>query len=198
MTDGRFIFTTTLEGFINALKPSGKFNNCSISFKIPFDLIQGFEEQHEKCLAWGANKLNNKRHEKALPKWDEEGTVKFSYGGDSNHPMFPWVDTDGAPIDLDTPIWKGTVVRLIIDLKPYVYSNKAGSSLKVKGAQVIKLVSSGGGIDAGDLETEDVAALFGKSEGFKSSSPNYKPPQDTELEDDEDSDTLQDWGSIPF
>jgi hypothetical protein len=188
MTDGRYIFTTTLEGYINALKPSGKFNNCSISFKIPSELLPEFEEQHEKCLAWGANKLNNKRHEKALPKWDEEGTIKFSYGGDSNQPMFPWIDTDGTPIDLDTPIWKGTVVKLIVDLKPYVYSNKAGSSFKVRGAQILKLVSSGGGSDSGDLEAEDVAALFGKSDGFKSSSPNYKPPAESEFGEDDDDD----------
>jgi hypothetical protein len=187
MADGRFIFTTTLEGYINALKPSGKFNNCSISFKIPPDLLTEFDSQHEKCLAWGANKLGGKRHEKALPKWEEDGTVKVSYGGESTSPMFPWVDTDGNPVDLDTQIWKGSVVKLIVDLKPYVYAQKVGSSLKVRGAQVIKLVSSGGGSDSGDLEIEDVAALFGKSEGFKTNSPNYKPPTDLD-EDDEDDD----------
>lgn len=183
MADGRFIFTTTLEGFINALKPSGKFNNCTISFKIPQELLPTFDEQHDKCLAWGANKLNGKRHEKALPKWEEDGTVKVSYGGDSSHPMFPWVDAEGTPIDLDTKIWKGTVVRLIVDIRPYVYGNKAGSSLKVRGAQVIKLVSSGGGSDAGELEAEDVAALFGTTEGFRASSPNYQPPADQEGDD---------------
>lgn len=187
MADGRFIFTTTLEGYINALKPSGKYNNCSISFKIPSDLLTEFDAQHERCLAWGANKLDGKRHEKALPKWEEDGTVKVSYGGESTSPMFPWVDTDGNPVDLDTQIWKGSVVKLIIDLKPYVYAQKVGSSLKVRGAQVIKLVSSGGGSDAGELESEDVAALFGKSEGFKTNSPNYKPPADLD-EDDEDDD----------
>jgi hypothetical protein len=187
MAEGRFIFTTTLEGYINALKPSGKFNNCSISFKIPEELLPSFDEQHDKCLAWGANKFNGKRHEKALPKWDEDGTVKVSYGGDASQPMFPWVDTDGKPIDLDTQIWKGTVVKLIVDIKPYVYATKAGSSLKVRGAQVIKLVSSGGGSDSGELEAEDVAALFGTSEGFKVDSPNYQPPAEGELgEDDED------------
>jgi hypothetical protein len=187
MTEGRFIFTTTLEGYINALKPSGKFNNCTISFRIPPELLSEFEEQHEKCLAWGANKLGGKRHEKALPKWDEDGLVKVSYGGDSTAPMFPWVDTDGAPVDLDTQIWKGTVVKVIVDVKPYVYGNKAGSSFKVRGVQIIKLVSSGGGSDAGELEPEDVAALFGSSEGFKASSPNYQPPADADLgEDDED------------
>jgi len=44
----------------------------------------------------------------------------------------------------DAPAWKGTVVRLIVDLKPYVYATKVGCSFKVKGARVIKLVGSGG------------------------------------------------------
>jgi hypothetical protein len=187
MSDGRFIFTTTLEGYINALKPAGKFKNCTISFKIPDELLPEFDAQHEKCLAWGANKLNGQRHEKALPKWDEAGVVKYNYAGEETPPMFPWVDTEGQPVDLDTQIWKGTVVRLIVDIRPYVFGKKAGSSLKVKGAQVLKLVSSGGGSDAGELGTEDVAALFGTTEGFKASSPNYQPPEDAELgEEDED------------
>ena len=188
MSDGRFIFTTTLDGYINALRPSGKFNNCTISFRIPPELLATFDEQHDKCLAWGNHKLNGKRHEKALPKWDEDGLVKVSYAGDSTHPMFPWLDTNGDPIDLDTPIWKGTVVRLIVDVRPYVYGNKAGSSLKVRGAQVIKLVSSGNGSDAGELDEEDVAALFGKTEGFKADSPNYQPPEDADLGDPDEDD----------
>ena len=186
MAEGRFIFTTTLDGYINALKPGGKYNNCTISFKIPSDLLPTFDEQHEKCLAWGANKLGGRRHEKALPKWDEDGAVKVSYGGDSTHPMFPWVDTEGNPIDTDTPIWKGTVVKLIVDVRPYVFGQKAGSSLKVRGAQVIKLVSSGGGSDAGELEAEHVAALFGTTDGFKASSPNYQPPAESDLSDEDE------------
>jgi hypothetical protein len=35
MSDTRFIITTSLEGYINALVPSGKFNNCTIGFKVP-------------------------------------------------------------------------------------------------------------------------------------------------------------------
>jgi hypothetical protein len=187
MSDGRFIFTTALEGYINALVPAGKFKNCTISFKIPDELLPEFDAQHEKCLAWGANKLLNQRHEKALPKWDESGLVKYNYAGEDNPPMFPWIDTEGQPIDLDTQIWKGTVVRLIVDIRPYVFGKKAGSSFKIKGAQVIKLVSNGNGSDAGELGTEDVAALFGTTEGFKASSPNYQPPADADVgEEDED------------
>lgn len=177
MSDGRFIVTTTLEGYINALKPSGKFNNCTIGFKIPEEQLPEFDATYEKALEWGKNKLAGKRHTCELPKWDEEGFVKVSYGGDSSAPMFPWVDTDGVAIDLDTPIWKGTVVKLIIDLKPYVYASKVGCSLKVRGAQVLKLVGSGGS-DSGGLDEAEVASLFGKVEGFKTGSPSFEPAED--------------------
>jgi hypothetical protein len=177
MSDGRFIITTTLEGYINALIPSGKFNNCSISFKIPEEEIPKFEEAYNKALAVGKNKMNGKRFTSDLPKWDESGLVKYSYGGESNNPMFPWVDTDGVAVDLQTQIWKGTVVRLIVDLRPYQMATKIGCSFKVRGAQILKLVSSGGS-DSGGLDQESVAAMFGKTEGFKTGSPSFEPEED--------------------
>jgi hypothetical protein len=124
--------------------------------------------------------MAGKRFSAELPKWDEEGFIKVSYGGDSSTPMFPWVDTDGVPIDLDTQIWKGTVVKLIVDLKPYVFGQKVGCSVKVRGAQILKLVS-GGGSDSGGLDDEGVAKLFGKTEGFKGGSPSFEPAEDPGL-----------------
>jgi hypothetical protein len=177
MSDTRFIITTSLEGYINALVPSGKFNNCTIGFKVPDEYLTKFEDAYQKALEWGKNKMAGKRFSAELPKWDEEGFVKVSYGGESSTPMFPWVDTDGVPIDLDTQIWKGTVVKLIVDLKPYVFGQKVGCSVKVRGAQVLKLVS-GGGSDSGGLDEDGVAALFGKTEGFKGGSPSFEPAED--------------------
>lgn len=179
MSDSRFIITTTLEGYINALKPAGKYNNCTISFKIPEEDLPKFDACYEQCIAWCRNKMAGKRFTEELPKWQEDGLVKVSYGGEEGAPMFPWVDTDGVPIDIDTPVWKGTVVRLIIDLKPYVFGKKVGCSFKLKGAQIIKLVGSGGS-DSGDLSTEDVAGLFGSVDGFKTGSPSFKPDQPVE------------------
>lgn len=179
MSDSRFIITTTLEGYINALKPAGKFNNCTIGFKIPAEDLPKFDECYERCIAWGKNKMQGKRFTEELPKWQEDGFVKVSYGGETGNPMFPWIDTDGVPIDLDTPVWKGTVVKLVIDLKPYVYGNKIGCSFKVKGAQVLKLVGSGGS-DSGDLGVEDLAQLLGTGDGFKTGSPSFEPNQEVE------------------
>ena len=177
MSESRFIITTTLEGYINPFKPSGKFNNCSISFKIPTEDLPKFDVAYEKAIAVAKNRMAGKRHTEELPKWDEEGLVKYSYGGEASAPVFPWVDTDGVPIDLETAIWKGTVVRLIIDLRPYVYATKVGCSLKVRGAQVLKLVSSGGS-DSGGLNESEVANLFGKADGFKAASPSFEPAED--------------------
>jgi hypothetical protein len=177
MSESRFIITTTLEGFINPFKPAGKFNNCCISFKIPTEDLPKFDVAYEKAIAVAKNRMAGKRHTEELPKWDEEGLVKYSYGGEASAPVFPWVDTDGVPIDLDTAIWKGTVVRLIIDLRPYVYATKVGCSLKVRGAQVLKLVSSGGS-DSGGLNESEVANLFGKADGFKAASPSFEPSTD--------------------
>ena len=174
MSDNRFVFATTLEGYINALIPSGKFNNCSIGFRIPDELIPEFDQQYENAIEWGKNKLSGKRSTAELPKWDESGYVKLSYGGDSNNPMFPWVDTDGQPIPMNTQIWKGTKVRLIVDVKPYVFTTKIGLSFKVKGAQIISL-SSGNGYDSGDISDDDVVAIFGSVDGFKVGSPNFQP-----------------------
>ena len=177
MSDGRFVITTTLEGYINALVPSGKFNNCSISFRIPEKELPKFDAIYEQSLEWGKNKMEGKRFSAELPKWDESGLVKVSYGGDSKSPMFPWVDTDGVPVDLDVQIWKGTVVKLIIDLRPYQFGVKVGCSLKVRGAQILKLVSSGGS-DSGGMDETEVAAFFGKTEGFKTGSPSFEPSVD--------------------
>ena len=190
MAENRFIITTTLEGYINALKPSGKFNNCTISFRIPEDELSKFDACYEQCIAWGKNKMAGKRFTEELPKWQEDGLVKISYGGEEGAPMFPWVDTDGVAVDVDTPVWKGTVVRLIIDLKPYVFGTKVGCSFKVRGAQILKLVGSGGS-DSGDLDLDDVAALFGTSNGFKAGSPSFKPNEEPADESGYDDD-------IPF
>ena len=56
-------------------------------------------------------------------------------------------------------------------------ATKVGCSFKVRGAQIIKLVS-GGGSDSGGLDESGVAAVFGKTEGFKVSNPSFEPNED--------------------
>lgn len=188
----RFIITTQLEGYINALKPGGKFKNCTIGFSIPEADLPKFDAVYQKGLEWGAAKMAGKRHTQELPKWDEAGFMKISYGGpDTSHAMFPWVDTDGVPVPVDTDVRAGTTVKLILDLKPYVYGNKVGLSVKVRGAQILSLVS-GNGTDSGELAAEDVAALFGTADGFKAGAPNFQPSEDAEVS------TISDDDDLPF
>lgn len=189
MADNQIIITTTLDGYINALKPSGKFNNCTIGFKLTADQLEEFDKKHGKCLEWAANKFNGKRHEKALPKWDEEGYIKYSYAGEDSPPAFPWVDAKGNLIPHNTQIRSGTVVRLIVLVSPYIYGNKGGSKFRILGAQVIKLVTQGGS-DAGSLDSDQVASLFGEVDGFSVDDPNFQPEEggDEPGEDDSDDD----------
>jgi hypothetical protein len=167
----RFLITTELEGYINALKPGGKFNKCVINFRIPSEDLEKMNESFESGLKWAESKAT-KRVARKLPKWDEEGLVTYNYSGDSKVPMFPWIDSQGKEIDLDTDVRKGTKVRLVIDLKPYIYGNEVGVSLKVKGARVLQLVTGNGAVDSGDLSADQVAALLGTGDGYKQSEPN--------------------------
>ena len=170
----RFVINTALEGYINALKPAGQYNNCTIGFKIPKADLPAFDKSFESGLKWAEAQAAGARVSRELPKWDEEGMVKVSYGGEAKAPMFPWVDTEGKELDLDTDIRKGTKVRLIVDLKPYKFGNKVGVSLKVKGAQVLELVSGNGVADSGDLSADDVLGVLGVAPGFKQSEPNVR------------------------
>jgi len=185
MPSSRFTVSTTLEGYVNALKPSGKYNNCTFAFTLSKEDLEKFDKAYEDAIALGTNKMQGRRFTTELPKWDESGFLKYSYGGEQGNPMFPWVDTEGKAIDIETQIWKGTQVRLIVDLKDYQFGTKIGCSMKVRGAQVIKLCGPGGS-DAGDLELEDVAAIFGTTDGFKQSAPSYVPNDAALATDDED------------
>lgn len=194
-----YIIQTKLEGYINAFKPGGKFNSCSIGFTIPDEDLEAFEEQYEKALAYGANKFAGKRHEKALQPWEEDGLVKYQYGGTEKDKttgvekprkaaLFVWVDAKGEPVK-DLALREGTVVRLAITLKPYVFGIKCGLSIRVVGGQILKAVTFGGS-DAGALDEEEVSSLFGEVEGFDQSDPQYKPAETEEptADDDEDDD----------
>ena len=67
--------------------------------------------------------------------------------------------------------WHSTRSHILRDGVTY------GTSLKLVGVQIVALNSSAG-VDTGDMATEDVAALFGKTEGFKQSEPNVTASDD--------------------
>jgi hypothetical protein len=182
----RYTFNTELTGFVNIFEDSGKFNNRCFSFIMPPEAIEAAEKDREELLAWAGSKAPNpKRVEVALPKWDDEGLVKFSYGaGDGSKKAVPapiFVDTDGAVIDEATlkAARKGTKVRIIVQQSPYVFGSKVGTKFKVLGVQIIELVTGSGAVDSGDLSVSDVAALFGAVEGFKQGEPQVRQAEET-------------------
>ena len=113
---------------------------------------------------------NPKRATLKPTPWEEvaEGKykIKFSWGEDKKPPV---VDTEGMPVtDTKTPLYGGSTVKLGYYQKPYILRDGVtyGSSLKLVGVQVVKL-NTEAGVKEDDLSTEQVADLFGKSKGFK-------------------------------
>ena len=173
----RYVFDATLEGFINVYEDEGKFNNRCFSFKLPADVIEQAEADREELLAWAKSKAPNpKRCEVALTKWDDEGLVKYSYSEEKPKAIPVFVDTEGTLIEKAVlkDVRKGTKVRLIVQQGPYVFGNKVGTRLLVKGVQIVELASGNGSVDSGDMSADDVAAIFGTASGFKQSDPSVR------------------------
>lgn len=173
----RYTFNTTLEGFINVGEPAGKYNNMCFSFKIPSDVLEQVEEDYDGLMNWAKSKVPNpNRCTIAARKWDEDGLVKYSFGGDTTRPDLVFIDTEGSILDKPTrqSIRKGTKVRIICDQKPYTKPS-VGTTIKVLGVQVIELVA-GQISDSGEMSAEDIVSMFAEDPvaGFKAASPSPK------------------------
>jgi hypothetical protein len=174
-----------LEGYQAVLKPS-KFG-YSLAALVDQSMVDALEDDRVESLKWAETKLKNPKRSTLKPEpWEEvtEGQykVKFSWNEESRPPV---VDTEGTVIaDDNTPMYAGSRVKLAFYQKPYILRDGVtyGTSLKLVGVQLVSLNTSAG-VDTGDMSTEDVAALFGKTEGFKASDPNVTPTE-TEAEDD--------------
>ena len=176
-----------LEGYQAVLKPS-KFG-YSLSAVVDQDLVDRLEADRTESIKWAESKLKNPKRSTLKPEpWEEvaEGKfkVKFSWNEDTRPPV---VDSEGTPItDESTPIYSGSTVKLAFKQKPYILRDGVtyGTSLKLVGVQVVS-VNSAAGVDAGDLDQTEVAALFGQTAGFKVGEPNVTPNPSTDVEDDE-------------
>ena len=159
-----------LEGFQAILEP-GKFG-YSLSAIVDETVIDELETERKDVLKWAESKLKNPKRATLKPTpWEEvaEGKykVKFSWGEDKRPPV---VDTEGTPLtDTKTPLYGGSTVKLGYYQKPYILRDGVtyGSSLKLVGVQVVKL-NTEAGVKEDDLSTEQVADLFGKTEGYLS------------------------------
>jgi hypothetical protein len=169
----RYVFDAVLDGYINVYEDSGKYNNRSFSFRLPADVLEQAEADREELLTWAKSKVDNPKRVAINPaKWDEEGLVKYSYGGETNRVEPVFVDSAGDPVEQSVlrDVRKGTKVRLIVQQSPYTKPS-LGTTLKVLGVQIIELVTGSGAIDSGTLSAEDVSAIFGEVKGYRASSP---------------------------
>ena len=164
-----------LEGYQAVLQPS-KFG-FSLKTVVGQELIDQLEDDRTESLKWCESKLKNPKRSVLRPEpWEEvsdgQYSVKFSWKEEDPKP--PVVDTEGTAItDTRTPLFEGSKVKLAFWQKPYILPDGVtyGTSLKLHGIQVISC-SSQAGVDTGDMAPEDVAELFGKTQGFKANDPN--------------------------
>ena len=174
-----------LEGYQAVLKPS-KFG-YSLAALVDQSMVDVLEDDRVESIKWAETKLKNPKRSTLKPEpWEEvtEGQykVKFSWNEEARPPV---VDTEGTIIsDDNTPMYAGSRVKLAFYQKPYILRDGVtyGTSLKLVGVQLVSLNTSAG-VDTGDMSAENVAALFGKTEGFKASEPNVTPTETVEDED---------------
>ena len=177
-----------LEGYQAVMTPS-KFG-YSLGALVDESMVEFLEEDRTESLKWAESKLKNPKRSVLKPEpWEEVSAgkykVKFSWNEDTKPPV---VDTDGTLItDARLPIYSGSTVKLAFYQKPYILKDGVtyGTSLKLKGIQVITL-SSSAGIDVGDLTTEDVIGLFGTTAGYKAMVPNVIAAESSSALDDTD------------
>ena len=161
-----------LEGFQAILEP-GKFG-YSLSAVVDSSVVEKLETERTDVLKWAESKLKNPKRSTLKPEpWEEVATdkykLKFSWNEEKRPPV---VDSEGLPVtDKKTPLYGGSTVKLGFYQKPYILRDGVtyGSSLKLVGVQVIELNKEAAGVDSGELDENEVADLFGKSEGFKAS-----------------------------
>ena len=176
-----------LEGYQAVMTPS-KFG-YSLGAIVSQDMVDKLEDDRTESLKWAESKLKNPKRSVLKPEpWEElnEGQykVKFSWNEDTRPPV---VDTEGTIItDERLPLFSGSKVKLALYQKPYILRDGVtyGTSLKLKGIQVVSL-STSAGVDVGDMSTEDVAELFGNTAGFKVSEPNVMPAAPSSVEEDD-------------
>ena len=176
----------TLEGFQAVLSPS-KFG-YSLAAIVGKDVISELESERTEVLKWAESKLKNPKRSTLKPEpWEEVSKgkykIKFSWNAENRPPV---VDTEGTPVtDEKTPLYGGSTVKLGFYQKPYILRDGVtyGSSLKLGGVQVVS-VKGTAGVDTGDLDSNEVAELFGKTSGFKTADPNVTVDTSSDLEDD--------------
>jgi len=178
-----------LEGFQAILEP-GKFG-YSLSAVVDEGVIDKLETERTALLGWAESKLKNPKRATLKPTpWEEVADgkykIKFSWGEDKRPGV---VDTEGTPItDTKTPLYGGSTVKLGFFQKPYILRDGVtyGSSLKLLGVQVVA-VGEGAAVDTDSMNEEQVADMFGKTEGFVATA-TARNPETTTVDEQEEED----------
>ncbi len=174
-----------LDGYQAVLKPS-KYG-YSLSCIVYKDLIENLETDRTDVLKWAESKLKNPKRSVLRPEpWEEVAKdsykIKFSWEPAKKPPV---VDCEGQVVSEDTPLFAGSRVKVAFYQKPYILKDGVtyGTRLVCVGVQVVS-INSEAGVDTGDMSVEDVAALFGTTEGFKQADPNVTPAASTASDDE--------------
>ena len=174
-----------LDGYQAVMKPS-KYG-YSLAAILTDDVIEKLEEDRTEVLKWAESKLKNPKRATLKPEpWEEVSDGKYKAKFSWNEENLPTiVDSEGTVItNTALPIYSGSTVKLAFFQKPYILKDGVtyGTSLKLKGIQLISL-STSAGVDAGDMNAEDVAELFGKTKGFKADDPSVTPaPSESDVD----------------
>tara|TARA_B100001250_G_C19800636_1_gene790884 strand:+ start:2081 stop:2644 length:564 start_codon:yes stop_codon:yes gene_type:complete len=163
-----------LEGYQAVLKPS-KYG-YSLHAVVDEEMVNVLEDDRTDGLKWAESKLKNPKRSSIKPEpWEEVASgkfkLKFSWNKENRPPI---VDTEGSPVtDTETPLYSGSKVKLAFYQKPYILKDQVtiGTTLKLVGVQVVS-VNGTAGVDSGDMDQEEVAKLFGTTQGYKTSDPN--------------------------
>lgn len=98
--------------------------------------------------------------------WQLKATTKTEFtdkNGNVHENIIQLVDGNKKPMDTKTQIWKGSKVALWLGAKPYETPSMYGVSLKLKGIQVIDLITGGSGGAFGGSASDSVQSFGGAS-----------------------------------
>lgn len=172
-----------LEGYQNFFTPS-RYDKLGLQAIVGQEIIDQLEEERPQLLEWAKSRSKNpSRVTVKIEPWEQvsdgQYLLRFNWKPDVAVPI---VDSEGTPITEQIPLYNGSLVKLAFRQKPYVTPDAIGTKLVLKAVQVIQC-SSNAGIDKGDLDAAEAAAMFGQTQGFKIDMPNVEP--NIEVEDDD-------------
>ena len=98
--------------------------------------------------------------------WQLKATTKTEFtdkNGQVHENIIQLVDGNKKPMDTKTQIWKGSKVALWLGARPYETPTMYGVSLKLKGIQIIDLITGGSGGAFGGSASDSVQSFGGSA-----------------------------------